>query len=357
MVGASAHPPHTEVGLRASLPSEGKGTDRLQVPPSPSLSLSPPQGLAAFRDKGPLRPQTQPGGRGTQAAGAILGSSDPNPQPSPAQAGWALGRNRGYSQPGMSSAALGSHTAHATAHTYTHIRCARCHTHTQRCAYTLGAYTHLHSTVCSSLNIDNTGVCAPTQALAEHLQVLLLPWGGGGWRGESSPLATCWPLSHADDPWLTPEGLGPSSFRKHGMGAGQPRPHAPHMRTHTSNTGASPSPGHLHHRGLEPWSAGGPAARSRRCLAALMGEGNRTGQSSRLPSSLPPGVQSQAAAVPSPLALADNGRFIAGRCCWTTASLWERGGVQPKPQITASGEARRCPCLTPGAVCVHSLGQ
>lgn len=103
------------------------------------------------------------------------------------------------------------------------------------------------------------------------------------------------------------------------------------------------------------WSRG--AARSRRCLAALMGEGNRTGQSSPLPSSLPPGVQSQAAAVPSPLALADNGRFTAGRCCWTTASLWERGGVQPKPQITVSGEARRCPCLTPGAVCVHSLGQ
>lgn len=127
--GGSAHPPHTGAGLRASLPSGGRGPGGLRVPPSPSLSLSPRQGLAAFRDKGPLRPQTQPG-EGTQAAGAILGSSDPNPEPSPAQAGWALRRLRGSFKPGVSPRRSGlTHGACDCTHVYAHPVFYVSHTH------------------------------------------------------------------------------------------------------------------------------------------------------------------------------------------------------------------------------------
>lgn len=59
-----------------------------------------------------------------------------------------------------------------------------------------------------------------TQALPGHLQVSSHGKECGG-RPESGPLATCWPLSHADDPWLHLEGLGPSPFLKDGVGAGQ----------------------------------------------------------------------------------------------------------------------------------------
>lgn len=44
---------------------------------------------------------------------------------------------------------------------------------------------------------------------------------------------------------------------------------------------------------------------------------------------------------PLPPALADNRRFTTGHSCWTQASLWEGGGIQPRSQIIASGEARR----------------
>lgn len=52
-------------------------------------------------------------------------------------------------------------------------------------------------------------------------------------------------------------------------------------------------------------------------------------------------------AIPSPSASADNGRFTAGRRCWTGASRWEGGPIAP------SGEAKagRRPRLIPRAVC------
>lgn len=126
------------------------------------------------------------------------------------------------------------------------------HTHTQRCAHTLVSHTgtFIQQSVPHSHHIDNTGVCALAGSAPPGASLALRRWG---MVWESSPLATCWPLSHADDPGLTPEGLGPSSFQKHGMGAGQRRPHAAHMRTRASNTEALPSPGRLHHRGLKQW--------------------------------------------------------------------------------------------------------
>lgn len=98
---------------------------------------------------------------------------------------------------------------------------------------------------------------------------------------ESSPLATCWPLFHADDPWLTPLGLGPSSFLKEGVGAGHRTcAHAPLLlRPHPASaisTSAARSSG-------DHWL---PAAQSHRCLAASVGEGKQTGQSNPFPKSL-----------------------------------------------------------------------
>lgn len=64
-----------------------------------------------------------------------------------------------------------------------------------------------------------------------------------------------------------------------------------------------------------------------------------------------PDVSSQAAAIPSPWASADNGHFTAGCRCWPGASHWERGLVRPKPQSLTSGAAKRYPCLILQAVC------
>lgn len=55
--------------------------------------------------------------------------------------------------------------------------------------------------------------------------------------GMSSPLATCWPLSYADDPLLTPEGPGPSFSRKDRGGGGVASAsawsgHGTHAHTH-----------------------------------------------------------------------------------------------------------------------------
>lgn len=111
------------------------------------------------------------------------------------------------------------------------------------------------------------------------------------------------------------------------------------MRTRTSNAAASPGQRRLHEPSTQQSL---PAAQSHRCLAASGGRGNNRAEQ---PPPQTPGLPSQATAVPSPSVLADNGRFTAGCRCWITASLWEGGGIQPSSQITASGEARRCPRL------------
>lgn len=125
--------------------------------------------------------------------------------------------------------------------------------------------------------------------------------------GESSPLATCWPLSHADDPWLTPLGLGPSSFRKEGVGAGHRTcAHAPLLlRPHPASaisTSAARSSGSL--------AAGRPESQ----VSGSLGGGGETDWAEQ-PFPQTPGLLSQAAAVPSPSAFADNGRFTAGCRC------------------------------------------
>lgn len=77
------------------------------------------------------------------------------------------------------------------------------------------------------------------------------------------------------------------------------------------------------------------------------GRGRGRDRAAPSPSLLESGLR----AIPSPSASADNGRFTAGRRCWTQASRWERGGVQPGP-IAPSGEAKagRRP-LSSRAVC------
>lgn len=159
---------------------------------------------------------------------------------------------------------------------------SRTHTHTT-------VRTHpgrlIHAPSLNSLLLTHTTqitrACAHSQPL--HLQGLLWPRGGGGWCGESSPLATCWPLSHADDPGSLRRawGLAPSETVGWGQGsaahthracAHAPLLPRPRPAQATSTTAACSS-----------GSAGRPTALSRRCLAASMGEGSRTGRSSPLP--------------------------------------------------------------------------
>lgn len=149
--GAPAHPPHTEVGLRASPPRGGKGTGRLRVPPSPSLSLSPPQGLAAFKDKGPLRPQTQPG-EGNSGCWSYFGIFRPKSSALTSPGRLGPGKGGGYSKPGFSPRcpALTQHMQlHARIHTSGVLGAT--HTHTTVRTHPGVSHTHLHSTVCSSL--------------------------------------------------------------------------------------------------------------------------------------------------------------------------------------------------------------
>ena len=174
--------------------------------------------------------------------------------------------------------------------------------------------------------------------------------------GKSYLLAPRRPLSYADDPSLTPEGPAPAAPERRGWGwGGTALPAASTHRAcaHTFKVGSRgrrrlgwsrgargppvPTAGtsrvpRLCGKRIEQSSAGRQAVRSHRCLAVPVGEGKRTGQGGPFPQPRPPGVRSQATAVPSPSASADNGRFTAGRRCWTRARRWEGGGVQPGPR-------------------------
>lgn len=116
------------------------------------------------------------------------------------------------------------------------------------------------------------------------LVVLLWPrkgrWGMGSREDKVQPLATCRPLSHADDPWLHPKGEDGWG----GVGVGELS--SPGQACHTCA-----------HAPLN-------ALARHKCLAALMkGVGREKDQQGRpLPNcpSGPPGVRSHAAAVPSP---------------------------------------------------------
>lgn len=85
------------------------------------------------------------------------------------------------------------------------------------------------------------------------------------------------------------------------------------MRTRTSTAEASPSQRHLHERSTEQWgslAAGRPESQ----VSGSLGGGGETDWAEQ-PFPQTPGLLSQAAAVPSPSALADNGRFTAGCRC------------------------------------------
>lgn len=135
------------------------------------------------------------------------------------------------------------------------------------------------------------------------LVVLLWPrkgrWGMGCREDKVQPLATCRPLSHADDPWLHPKG---EDGWGGGGGAVLPGAGMSHLRTRTTKcTRTSQVSG---------------------CLDEGGGEGK--GPAGQTPPQLPPqdlpvsGLTRQQSPPP---ALADNWRFTTGHSCWTQASL------------------------------------
>lgn len=167
----AGQPANSGVGLG------GKGTARLPGPSQPSPSQSPPQGLAVFRDKGPLRPQTQlgEGNSGDQSYFGIFRLKIF--QPRPAQAAHTPQRNResAWNQESVPWT-LGSHTAtcnytpmythlvfqvsHRHAHTHSSLRGHWC----QLCACTPGV---THSPV-----YIHTGHLTHTFTFMQHSWVL-----------------------------------------------------------------------------------------------------------------------------------------------------------------------------------------
>lgn len=120
---------------------------------------------------------------------------------------------------------------HATTHTYTHLvfQVSHRHAHThsslrghwcQLCACTPGVthspvyihtghLTHTFTFMQHSWVLTHTAhihTCAHAQAPVVLLWPRKRRWGMGSREDRVQPLTTCRPLSHADDPWLHPEG-------------------------------------------------------------------------------------------------------------------------------------------------------
>lgn len=154
----------------------GKGTARLPGPSQPSPSPSPPQGLAVFRDKGPLRPQTQlgEGNSGDQSYFGIFRLKIF--QPRPAQAAHTPQRNRegAWNQ----ESAPWTRLTHNNMQLYTHVHtsgvpgvthtptqvcvgtgvsCVHAHrvSLTHQCTYALGT-SHTHSPSCNTARSSST---------------------------------------------------------------------------------------------------------------------------------------------------------------------------------------------------------
>lgn len=184
-------PANTGVGLRAYRPGLGeRETPGSLVPPSPSPSpspsLSPPQELAAYRDKGPLRPQTQmgEGNSGNQSYFGIFRLNH-SALTSPGGLMPQEGTEDSLSQE-LAPWTLGSHTATCNyTHMYTHPVFQMSHRHTLKFAQALVSPVcmhtgcHLHSPeyihTGHLTHTTHVHMCAHTQALAGHLQVLLWP--------------------------------------------------------------------------------------------------------------------------------------------------------------------------------------
>lgn len=149
-----------------------------------------------------------------------------------------------------------------------------------------------------------------------HLQVRPWPRRGGQWCLQSMGSPAHWQPAGPFLMQMTPGSLwrdwGPAPPERTGWGRGGaalPEARTPHMRTRTSVAGAStrpaPSP-RARHGAVEPGSPESPVSG---CLGgAKVKEPGRAAPSQH---PWPPGVTAQAAAVPSPSALADNGRFTA----------------------------------------------
>lgn len=149
----------------------------------------------------------------------------------------------------------------------------------------------------------------------EHLQVRPWPRGGGQWRLQSMGRPAHWQPAGPFLMQMTPGSLrrdwGPAPPERTGWGAGRCRP----------PRGAHPAHAHTQLRGwgLHPASAistrAAPSSRAwqPRVIGVRLGRARvkEPGRAAPSPHPWPPGVPPQAAAVPSPSALADNGRFTA----------------------------------------------
>lgn len=201
----AGQPANTGVGLRAYVPGLGEREPAGSlVPPSPSPSLSPPQGLASFRDKGPLRPQTQLGGGELRLPELFWDLQTRNNL-----ALTSPGRLMPQERTEDTGRSLGAHTATCNyTRVYTHSVFQVSHRHRrtaiQVCTGTSvtcmpahrAPHTHIHLHATQSLLLIHT----------RHVHA----WA----YRESSLLAICWPLSHTDDPLAQSALTGAQIFPK-----------------------------------------------------------------------------------------------------------------------------------------------
>lgn len=142
--GAPAHPPHTEVGLRATPPRGGKGNRQAAGPSQPQSEPEPPTGAGRLQRQRAFEAPDPAGGGELRLLELFWDLQTQILSPhQPRQAGPWEGRRvlQARIQPPLPCA----HTAHATARTNTHIRCSRCHTHTHNGAHTPWCLTHAPS--------------------------------------------------------------------------------------------------------------------------------------------------------------------------------------------------------------------
>lgn len=194
-------PANTGVGLRAYRPGLGeRETPGSLVPPSPSPSpsLSPPQELAAYRDKGPLRPQTQmgEGNSGNQSYFGIFRLNH-SALTSPGGLMPQEGTEDSLSQE-LAPWTLGSHTATCN---YTHM-----YTHPS-----VPDVTQAHTQVCTGTGVT----CVHAHRMSLTLTCVHTHWAP---HTHDTRTHVC---THAGSGWAPP---GTSlALRRWGMGSGEDR--------------------------------------------------------------------------------------------------------------------------------------